>query len=956
MPSTPYTAVARYSYTPEAANAGDDLAFGIGQLITVTEEVDSDWLFGSYKDAKSGEIVSGYFPRTFVEAVQEAKKETKKVSDEQAKDVPIEEAKEVTKGAATPVAAAPAEKAQPEVPSLPQPVDTDPAAPVPQAASPTSPTSPSAIRNRINTFNVESAAPLPGRVPEQSFVKRQFTAANEHSSYIPPPIVPQPLWPKKEEHQQQQQQPDVVTREVISESTHQEEESGPKITLKERLRLLEERQKEEQQALEAAMKRREEKKKKRHSLGTNVTGESLRSSKTGESLRSSKTGESEFSEAREERIDEHEEGKIPGEAIQEENVKEEVGVTDLKNDDIEEEEEGDDEEEGEEDEDEDEDEGEDEEELRRRRLRERMAKLSGGMGMLGMMGFPGTAPTGSSPEHKRKPSKSKKKTVEEQQASELPVAVPVMPFANPALVAAMRQKEGEVSDEDESPEEGEYHEAQETRVVAEEPESESEEEEPQIAEKSELAPPIVTAAHPIETAPPPPPPPSHVPTFPVEQSDSDSDSDSEAEVVNVIPNEDQPPEPVLETPTTSAPPPVPGARPVAPPVPSARSLKAPPPPPPAAVPESRPAPPIPTGVTAVPAVPRTADVPEVPSNRSPPSLPQTRSPPPIPITSPVYQEPHSEPPHIPSAQTMPRTAPPPTQTAPLPPIATSSSPEVPPVSVAPPSSSPVFPLRSVDARPSVDYTNNASMNDALRSSGDAWWIGAKLPPQLSDSDLHYETEVHEIKKRYGRTIKYVDYYIVNPDLSSKLWELSYESGKPDELLTCTEFSFNRPKPDTKYLVEASQHLGLAAYRAAASSLNGSFDTSTGLVDRVFSQLPASVLPPIAGKTFGAVIYKNNNNIEIRKIEEIRAGDVLVVVKGHFEGKSSHLIKTKKVHDLGFSGKPYVAFVTSYEEQKSKIKVVEQDNGIAKVASYKLGDFKSGKIRVFRIVERKYIGW
>ncbi len=67
----PYSAVAKYPYTPDEENAGDDLPFSTGQVITVTEVVDSDWLYGSYKDLKSGEIVSGFFPRNFVDVSDE---------------------------------------------------------------------------------------------------------------------------------------------------------------------------------------------------------------------------------------------------------------------------------------------------------------------------------------------------------------------------------------------------------------------------------------------------------------------------------------------------------------------------------------------------------------------------------------------------------------------------------------------------------------------------------------------------------------------------------------------------------------------------------------------------------------------------------------------------------------------------------------------------------------------
>ena len=56
---------ARFDY-----NSGheDDLSFSIGQIITVTEEVDEEWYTGEYVD-DNGNVCQGMFPRTFVVAV-----------------------------------------------------------------------------------------------------------------------------------------------------------------------------------------------------------------------------------------------------------------------------------------------------------------------------------------------------------------------------------------------------------------------------------------------------------------------------------------------------------------------------------------------------------------------------------------------------------------------------------------------------------------------------------------------------------------------------------------------------------------------------------------------------------------------------------------------------------------------------------------------------------------------
>lgn len=244
-----------------------------------------------------------------------------------------------------------------------------------------------------------------------------------------------------------------------------------------------------------------------------------------------------------------------------------------------------------------------------------------------------------------------------------------------------------------------------------------------------------------------------------------------------------------------------------------------------------------------------------------------------------------------------------------------------------------------------------SIEQAVGNDTNAWWATRSLPPALNGKSIYFETEQHEISKRYGRIVRYIDYYILSPDLSSQVWELAYESKDPTKLLSYSQTKIARPRPDHSYLASASESLGAAACHTASKMVGHRVDDLAG---SVIARLPRDVLPPVAGKTFGVAIYKNNSNVDIRKMDEIEPGDVVVVVKGRFEG-SSHLLKSKKVKEIGFD-KPYVGIVTSFDEQKGKLKVVEATDGVARTSSLKLGEFKAGKLRIFRIVDRKCIGW
>lgn len=61
-PNLPFKVKAIYEYKSDFE---DDLAFGVGQLITVTEIEDEEWYSGTYEGK------SGMFPKNFVEIVPE---------------------------------------------------------------------------------------------------------------------------------------------------------------------------------------------------------------------------------------------------------------------------------------------------------------------------------------------------------------------------------------------------------------------------------------------------------------------------------------------------------------------------------------------------------------------------------------------------------------------------------------------------------------------------------------------------------------------------------------------------------------------------------------------------------------------------------------------------------------------------------------------------------------------
>ncbi|VUG18784.1 DEBR0S4_02278g1_1 [Brettanomyces bruxellensis] len=1069
MVQVPYTVIAQYPYTPEAENAVDDLAFGTGQLITVTEVVDDDWLYGSYKDLKTGDILSGYFPKSFVETKkeeeekeekeeekeekeeeekeekEEEKEEKKEEKEDQVKEEKVNEVnneaenefndsipeqevskqKEAVKTAAEPQITKKEEKLNDLNEKEPD-SDKITSSPITKAALKEPITKASGFKDKINAFNdVSAPPPIPGKVPEESFVQKRYVAPSSSSVEVltaaERDIIARRKQALREKQRAEQQKLEVVKSretEQQQEAEEEKEEAVPKMTLKERLKMLEERQKQDEEALAAAMKRREEKKRQREKKkeeeeskkaeiadAENVDDVEELSEETKQQEMVGGEGKNEEGDKEEgkEKYDDEIADEGSDKEANAENAMEEHRI-DENADENEKEENGDDEEEEEEEnenEEEEEEEEDDDEELRRRRLRERMAKLSGGMGMMGMLGLGGASPV--EPKKSKKKTKTNKHAGEKQkETSTLPEAVPVFPFAKGSPFPL--KKPLDVEEEKEPLENASVEEGERAK--------EDVEKHPYTEQNLDAAAPPASE-HPYTTtssatsAPPPPIPTSGISAPPP--------------VPAVIPN-------IPPTPTRSAPPPIPGSVPVTQEVKTEDSVEKtklagssslqPPPP----VPGSRPEPPEPTGtIMNTPPVPKASTLPPLPeaalknkqsltnadsseraatslqystlSHSQTPSLPRSHLPPPPPPPVPQTEAPpvrnsqlfasSSSSSQSPVPEFEPATA---AQMDDLQPEIPAAQPDYPPEPrsipfTAPPPPPPTVPVasRALEAggiaagtapaqlqprrTTSTDFAPRRNSLFSLdrvlahRSHSDTWYTKGELPKQLKDAEVYFEVEKHEISKRYGRTVVYVDYYLLNKDLSSRLWELSFEKNDASTLLGWHGFSFEKPKPDIGALVRFSESLGSKAYRVAASSLNMDFDGQPdGLVSHVISQLPSSVVPPVAGKTFGATIYRNNDNIDIRKIEQIRPGDIFVVVKGRFEGKSSRLIRTKKVHELGFDGRPYVGFVASFDEQKMKLKVIEQTNNSVGVGSYRLGDFKSGKIRVFRFVERPYIGW
>jgi myosin tail region-interacting protein MTI1 len=283
MAAMPFKVKAIYAYNSEH---DDDLKFPEGQVITVTEEEDDDWYVGEYVDT-TGAPQAGLFPKNFVERYEPAppprptraarpkpaeapapepsspqlpfdsKPKVEAVS-KPAADVapPSASSEEASAPVASPKPMSREFQAAAEPPPAPKPAQATPAkGPPPPVAEKSS-----FFKDRLNLFNKGGGngppiAPFkPGGAAASTFIKKPFVA--------PPPsrnaFVPQAREPPPQKIYRREEDPEIAQRRAEDDEAAQkaglatrgtaegEEEDAPKpVSLKERIALLQQQQQEQ---------------------------------------------------------------------------------------------------------------------------------------------------------------------------------------------------------------------------------------------------------------------------------------------------------------------------------------------------------------------------------------------------------------------------------------------------------------------------------------------------------------------------------------------------------------------------------------------------------------------------------------------------------------------------------------------------------------------------------------
>ena len=1045
--STPFKVKALFEYK---SDYDDDLTFAPGQIITVTEIEDEEWYSGTY-DGKLG-----MFPKNFVEIIKE---EEPPVKVPALRPTPL--VAKSQEPAAIPATTAPAsivpEDSEPtkEFGLISDPVHSQ------SGASEQKPES--LETSKVDKPAATASTPkvpipglvMPGKAPLQRddpyAVKKQFFGAGK-SSYVPQ------IKPRDQSNIISHAYHDVAKNtDIVREHDNENEDEvpeEPKMSLKERIAMLQKRQQEEAEREAAALKRREERKKEKQ-VQKNSTGGSVHTVGSEDDPVEAEEISPDIQQTIPEGSESAPVQNFDNENEYDEEVQDEDKVVkDTHGAEVEEDSDND-QEVG------DEEAEEDDEDLKRRKLVERMAKISGGRNMFGMMGMPTPFGAPAAAPTKKKTTTTKPNVVKEETTSSVPAAIPIpgmsvgseVPeilkeskdkkevkqdevIAGPGASQpetseiAPQIKEGgkeEVINESDLPDEDNIvldHSGKNFEEVEQQSRSpplklsESEAEEQQdidlaiskignepevtaydadedvsdrgaapdleietITEKHTLTIPALPTRSPTSTkAPPPPPhtqppsvtlpapgaspavpletgtssfPPVGIPPIPTRMEESavaTSPIDQAPPIPLKVP--DMPPIPQTEPPAVTSMPPPPAVTSMPPP-PAVSSM-----PPPPAVSSMPPPPPVPTQAPATPSGIEADytdssedEFEDVPDRSSADDGPDFRN---HSFAAPTKASTFSHPPPIPTQlPAMPSR------------VSTSSS----------------IGRGSMDSgRRSNELGRSKSVkegkNDQVQAEAHlvglqhelgsltestGWWVKNEIPDVLQSkvgSDLIFEVDTNSITKRGNKTLVYKDYYILFHDMSQIVVELVFNSDDPRSTakvidVTVVDTSSSRRDILHKYNALYGNDVVGFAQRLVGTKV------PTGLVLHVFGQLYQkfpNLLLPIGDKSFGATIYKNFNH-NVVKFDDIRPGDILCMKNAKFTSHKGLGGLGNKSIVVGDGRDIYSAVITEFDSKKEKIRVLETDHsGVVRKESYKIGDMKSGRIRVFRFVDRAFIGW
>jgi hypothetical protein len=270
-----------------------------------------------------------------------------------------------------------------------------------------------------------------------------------------------------------------------------------------------------------------------------------------------------------------------------------------------------------------------------------------------------------------------------------------------------------------------------------------------------------------------------------------------------------------------------------------------------------------------------------------------------------------------------------------------------------------LPIRRSVEQPRGSMDHGFIAKDVDLAEPSQWWAQPNQPPPVfqGNNDLLFEIEESTTTKRGGKTTVSKDVYVLFQDYSQTIISVVFDARQPADV---TLEQRHEPPPAQLRQDQLEEVYGRFGAHIAHSALNKQNITvgdgsPAALVMDLLAPLE-NALPPVGTRAYGAVVYKNLANASVQQFDEIRPGDVVTFRSAKFQGKHGGVMHQKYQMEAG--NPDHVGVVVEWDGTKKKLRVVEQgrEGKKARVESFRLGDLRSGEVKVHRIVGRDWVGW
>lgn len=259
-------------------------------------------------------------------------------------------------------------------------------------------------------------------------------------------------------------------------------------------------------------------------------------------------------------------------------------------------------------------------------------------------------------------------------------------------------------------------------------------------------------------------------------------------------------------------------------------------------------------------------------------------------------------------------------------------------------------------RPSGQHDHIAQ--DVDLAEGSQWWTHPNTPPPAFQNrpDVLYEMEESTTAKRGGKTMISRDVYVLFIDYSQTVITARFDANNPADV--SLEQRHEPPPARLRQDQLEAAHAQFGQRIAQDSESKQNTTVGDGTPQALILELlkpHTSVLKPIGTRAYGALVYANLANASVQQFDEIRPGDIISLRNAKFEGKHGGLHQKYKME----AGKPdHVGVVVDWDGTKKKIRAWEQgrESRKVKMESFRVGDLRSGEVRVWRVMPRGWVGW